>query len=50
MNKKNINICLCEEEYEILKRLAQLQYRTVKSLVEMLTREYVKINRSKDNV
>lgn len=46
MSKKNINIGLCEEEYEILKHLAQLQYRTIKSLVEMLTREFIKNNRS----
>jgi hypothetical protein len=44
MNKKNINILLPEEEYEVLKLIAQRQYRTVKACVEVITREYIKHN------
>ncbi len=45
MKKRHVNISVCEEEYEILKHIAELQYRTVKSLVDMITREYIKTNR-----
>jgi hypothetical protein len=46
MKKKHISISINEEEYELLKLIAEMQYRTIKSLVEMVTREYVKTNRS----
>lgn len=46
MRKKAINVNICEEEYLLLKVIAESQYRTVTSLVYMLIREYMKTNGS----
>lgn len=49
MSRKNINIVLAEDEYELLRNIAHKQYRSVKACVEMLTHEYIKVKRNEND-